>query len=127
MSPETTAEAQLRSEPLAAFLATANDDRPHVAPVWYRYDDGTIEVATTGKKLENVRANPRVALSVQKDDAGVPEWTVTALGTATIVDDPEETDTAIRRINRRYGVDEDAWDDNTLVRIDVGSTTHRVY
>ena len=127
MATDPTAESLLTSEPLAAFLATTTDDRPHVAPVWYRYDDGTVEVLITGKKLENVRANPRVALSVQKDRAGVPEWTVTALGTATIVDDPGETEAAIRRINRRYGVDEDAWDDNTLVRIDVGSTSRRVY
>ena len=127
MTIDPTAETLLTSEPLAAFLATTTDGRPHVAPVWYRYDDGSIEILTTGKKLENIRANPQVALSVQKDDAGIPEWTVTALGTATIVEDPEETEAANGRINERYGVTEDAWDDNTLVRIDVGSTTHRKY
>ncbi len=121
------AEKLLRSEPLAAFLATAHDDRPHVAPVWYRYESGTIEVATTGRKLENIRTNRHVALSVQKDTGGIPEWTVTALGTATVVEDPGATEAAIEAINRRYGVEDDAWEDNTLVRIEVGSTTHRTY
>lgn len=127
MSIDETAEELLDSEPLAAFLATARDDRPHVAPVWYRYEPGTIEVVTTGRKLENVRANPRVALSVQKDDAGIPEWTVTALGTARVVEDPAATEAAIEAINRRYVVEDDAWEDNTLVRIAVGSTSHRTY
>ena len=127
MAIDETAEELLDREPLAAFLATTRDDRPHVAPVWYRYESGTIEVVTTGRKLENIRANPRVALSVQKDSQGIPEWTVTALGTATVVEDRTATETAIRAINRRYGVEDDAWEDNTLVRIDVGSTTHRIY
>ncbi len=127
MGIDEATEELLDSEPLAAFLATAHDDRPHVAPVWYRYESGTIEIATTGRKLENVRTNPRVALSVQKDSRGIPEWTVTAFGTATVVEDPAATEAAIEAINRRYGVEDDAWEGNTLVRIEVGSTTHRIY
>lgn len=124
--PET-AERLLTSEPLAAHLATCRDGRPHAAPVWYRYDDGTVELATTGRKLSNLRANPRVALSVQKDDAGVPEWTVTVLGTASVVDDGNETRAAIRAINRKYGMNEDAWSGNTLVRVAVGTAHVRTY
>ncbi len=127
MAIEETTEELLRSEPLAAFLATANRDRPHVAPVWYRYSEGTIEVTTTGKKLDNVRANPRVALSVHKDDGGIPKWTVTVLGTATAIDDATEIETVVEKINRRYGVENEAWADNTLVRIDVGSAAYRRY
>jgi nitroimidazol reductase NimA-like FMN-containing flavoprotein (pyridoxamine 5'-phosphate oxidase superfamily) len=127
MPIDETAERLLDAEPLAGYLATSAEDRPHVAPVWYRYEDGVVEVVTTGRKLENLRANPRAALSVQKADAGVPEWTVTVFGTAAVVDDEAETEAARRRINRRYGVDEDAWTENTLVRIDLGSASWRVY
>lgn len=127
MPIDETAERLLAAEPLAGFLATSTEDRPHVAPVWYRYEGGIVEVVTTGRKLENLRANPRTALSVQKADAGVPEWTVTAFGTAAVVDDEAETQTARRRINRRYGAAEDAWTENTLVRIDLGSASWRVY
>jgi PPOX class probable F420-dependent enzyme len=126
-------EQLLTGDPVAAHLATCADGRPHAAPVWFRYEpaDGddrpTIEVMTTGRKLANVRENPRVALSIQESEAGHPEWTVTVRGTATVVEDPDENERANRRINRRYGADPDDWSDNTLVRIAVGSTSHRTY
>ncbi|QCC59089.1 pyridoxamine 5'-phosphate oxidase family protein [Natrinema thermotolerans] len=123
------AERLLEDEPLMAHFGTCADGRPHVAPVWYRYlaDEDVVEVVTTGRKLANVRANPRVALSIQKDDAGHARWTVTLLGTATVVDDEGETDAARRRINAKYDAEQDAYADNRLVRIDVGSATYRTY
>jgi nitroimidazol reductase NimA-like FMN-containing flavoprotein (pyridoxamine 5'-phosphate oxidase superfamily) len=120
-------ERLLQREPLLAHLATAVDDRPHVAPVWFRYEDGTVELMTTGRKLANLRENPRVALSVAKGQGADAEWTVTLRGTATVVDDEAEAREANRRINRRYGVGDEAWDGNTLVRVRVGSTSHRTY
>lgn len=110
-----------------AHLATCRDDRPHVAPVWFRYDDGVVEVVTSGRKLANLRENPRAALSVEESVDGDATWKVTLLGTATVVDDPDATRETTRRINRKYGVDDDAWAENTLVRIDVGSATYRTY
>ena len=121
------AEALLTGEPVVAHLATCVEGRPHVAPVWYAYDDGAVEVLTTGRKLANVRANPRVALSVQKDAGGRTEWMVALRGTATVVEDEAATLDATRRINARYGAEETAWPENVLVRIDVGSATHRRY
>jgi nitroimidazol reductase NimA-like FMN-containing flavoprotein (pyridoxamine 5'-phosphate oxidase superfamily) len=120
-------EELLTSEPLVATLGTCDDGRPHVAPLWYRYDDGAIEIVTSGRKLANVRENPYVALGIEKSTSGQPEWTVTIRGTATVVEDEAAFQTANRRINRKYGADEDAWADNTLVRIDVGSTSYRTY
>ncbi|WP_436931750.1 pyridoxamine 5'-phosphate oxidase family protein [Halosimplex halobium] len=126
-------EDLLTGDPVAAHLATCSDGRPHAAPVWFRYEpaDGddrpVIEVMTTGRKLANVRENPRVALSIQKSEAGHPEWTVTVRGTATVVADDEQNREANRRINRRYGADPDDWSDNTLVRIAVGSASHTTY
>lgn len=110
-----------------AHVATSVDDRPHVAPVWYRYEDGVIEIVTTGRKLENMRQNPRVAVSIQKDTDGYTDWFVSALGTAEVVDDRAATEAATRRINAKYDAPPDAWDENVLVRIDVGSATYRTY
>lgn len=121
------AEALLTSEPLVAHLATSTDDRPHVAPLWYRYDDGVVEIMTTGRKLANIRENPRVALSVQKDENGIPEWRVTLRGTATVVDDEAVSREQNRKLNRKYGIDEDSWEENTLVRIDVGSVNYETF
>lgn len=115
-------EEHLRRAPVPATLATCADGRPHAASLWYRYANGVVEIATTGRKLENVRQNPRVALSVVSHEGGLPEWEVTLLGTADVIDDAAATGAATRRINDKYGVDADAWAaENTLVRIDVGS------
>ncbi len=124
--PERVADL-LTSEPLVAHLATSTEDRPHVAPLWYRYEDGVIEIATTGKKLRNMRENPRVALSVQKAESGIPEWTVTLRGRAAIIEDETVTKEHIAEINQKYGANEDAWEENTLVRIKIGSTSYKMY
>lgn len=121
------ARALLTAEPLVAHLATAHDDRPHVAPLWFNvYDDG-IEIATTGRKLANLRRNPRVALSVQNAEDGHPQWGVTLQGTASVIEDEEESEAALHRINRRYGTDEDAWSENTPVRISVNTVEYWEY
>ena len=129
MTFEVPAEAEelLTREPRIAHLATCHDDRPHVAPLWYNYRAGTVEITTTGRKLTNIRKNPRVAMSVQQDDAGRAEWGVTLRGTATVVEDADEREAVFRRINRRYGADEDAWAENTPVKIDVGSVDYWDY
>ncbi|MFK8214079.1 pyridoxamine 5'-phosphate oxidase family protein [Haloferax volcanii] len=123
------AASLVTSEPLMAHLATSVDDRPHVAPVWFDYaaDRGVIEVLTTGRKLENIRENPRVALSIQKDEKGQAQWKVTVLGTATVVTDDDALRDATRRINRKYGAEESAWPENELVRISVGTATVSEY
>lgn len=121
-------EELLTSEPLVAHLATSTDDRPHVAPLWYRYEDGVVEIMTTGRKLSNIRENPRVALSVQKDRDGHPEWMVTLRGTATVVEDEETNRRQNRALNRKYEVKEDSWEDeNTLVRIEIGSVSYKTF
>jgi len=124
--PETV-ETLLTSEPLIAHLATSLNDRPYVAPVWYRYADETVEIVTGGKKLDNIRMNPRVALSIQKDVDGHTEWMVSLLGTARVVDDAEAFRAANHRINAKYDAGEDAYEGNTLVRISVGSVNHPTY
>ena len=121
------AERLLEREPLMAHLGTCAEGRPHVAPVWYRYADGVVEIVTTGRKLANIRENPRVSLSIQKDDAGQTQWMVSLLGTATVVDAEDETTAARHRINQKYGAAPDAYAENTLVRIEVGSVTYRTY
>ncbi|NGM67991.1 pyridoxamine 5'-phosphate oxidase family protein [Natronolimnobius sp. AArcel1] len=127
MTVDTEAAHLLESEPLMAHLGTCVDGRPHVAPVWYRYADGVVEIVTTGRKLENIRENPRVSLSVQADDAGQTKWMVTLLGTATIIEDDEEGDAARERINDKYGAGSNAYEENTLVRIEIGSSSYQTY
>ena len=124
--PETV-ESLLTSEPLIAHLATSLNDRPHAAPVWYWYADDTVEVVTGGKKLANIRKNPRVALSIQQDTDGHTEWMVSLLGTARVIKDDEAFSAANSRINDKYDADEDAYEQNTLVRISVGTVNYTIY
>jgi len=117
----------LTNEVRIGHLGTSHDDRPHVAPVWYAVHDGAVEIVTTGQKLANIRRNPRVAMSVQKDVDGEARWGVTLRGTATVVDDEADGRAIFQRINDRYDADEDAWNDNEPVRIAVGSSNAWTY
>lgn len=110
-----------------AHLATCANGRPHVAPVWYVYDEGVVSIVTAGKKLKNIRQNPRVSVSVEQSTDGNPEWTVTLLGTADIIEDEEAFRETNRRINHKYGASADAFPQNTLVRIAIASASHRTY
>ena len=128
MSVPDEVEELIADAPLSAHLATAADNRPHVAPVWYGYRDGVVSVLTTGKKLKNVRANPRVAVSIEKQGDDGPEWSVSLLGTATVVENTERTRAARKRVFGKYretGDEEEG--EGTLVEIEVGSATSGHY
>lgn len=121
-------EELIEGEKHVAQLATCADGKPHVAPIWYRYDDGVIEIATTGQKLANLRCNPQVALAIQvADEGGMPEWHVSLFGTATVIEDHEELRAGRGRIHRKYGIDEDAFPENQLVLIDIGSVSFQAF
>lgn len=117
-----------------AHLATSTDDRPRVAPVRYASADGHV-LATGGRKLANARANPRVAISIEKRTDGAPEWMAVVLGTADAVTDPSRIADAARRVfPKSLGPDESEWDEyyrrdptddptSTLLDVRVGSAT----
>ena len=113
-------ERRIADATLVAQLGTCVDGTPHIAHLWYRYDDGNIEIVTTGQKLANIRRNPSVVLGIHSaDDDGMPEWHASLFGTATIVEDDEESRAGRHRIHRKYGIDEDAFPENQLVRIEI--------
>lgn len=53
-----------------AHVATIDDDKPQVTPVWVEYADGYVVInsAKGRKKDRNMRDNPEVAISVQDPD-----------------------------------------------------------
>lgn len=120
-------ERLIEGERHIAHLGTAVGDDPHVAPLWYRYEDGEIEIATTGRKLENLRTNPKVALSIQSAENGMPEWMVAFQGSAMVVDDEEASHAGKGRIHEKYGIDADAFPENVLVRIDIGTVAYKIF
>lgn len=119
-----------------AHLATSVNDQPHVAPVWYAYDEEVLTILTTGKKLANIQQNPQVAISIEKHTDGNAEWMATLLGTATVYsDEASRINEAARDVFPKYlGPDEDTWpeylrqaltDDppESLVEIEIASAT----
>ena len=133
VSPEV--EERIRNAKLMAHLATSVDNQPHVAPVWYAYDDGALSVLTSGKKLTNVQQNPRVAVSIEQNTDGDAEWMVILLGTATVHTESGRINEAAREVFSKYlGSDEEEWPENyrqsltddppnTLIEIEVASAT----
>lgn len=57
-----------------AYLACSKDDRPYLVPIYYAFDKAVLYAFTMpGKKLDLVRANPRVALLIEQRSAA-NEW-----------------------------------------------------
>lgn len=89
-------------QPNPAVIATLEPDgRPHSAATWYLWDDGRVHVnmAASRKRLEHLRADPRVSITIM----GVDDWYrhVTLSGrVAVIEDDPEFT--GIDALSRQY-------------------------
>ena len=126
--PDDVAD-RVAGQPHSAFLATAVDDRPHVAPVWYLYDDGHVYFFTQGRKLANVRRNPRVALAIEGEDSA---WLAVLRGTATVREDDDRRREVADRLFEQYlegsgGAYRDADGDpqGALVDVAVGSATLR--
>lgn len=113
MAVPVDVESRIKGAPVSAHLATTVEDRPHVAPVWYGYRDGVIYFMTGGKKLDNIRHNPRIALSIEAATESDVAWNVTLLGRATIREDPDRMDWASGWIYDKYNdTDEPTHDDD---------------
>lgn len=126
MSVPTEVEELISGARLSAHVATSVDDRPHVAPVWYLYDDGVLSFVTSGRKLANLRRNPRVAVSIERSEEGRVDWSVTLLGTATVVDAEGRVGPIAERIFEKYDSD-DRYPFQPLVEVDVRTATASVY
>ena len=88
MSSLTTEEvSEFLSQPKTAHLVTLRPSgTPHVAPVWFLWDQGRALVMADAKavKVRNIRRNPAVALCVSTADH--PYSFVTIEGTANIAE-----------------------------------------
>jgi nitroimidazol reductase NimA-like FMN-containing flavoprotein (pyridoxamine 5'-phosphate oxidase superfamily) len=123
--PERVAD-HVAGAPLSAFLATAVDGRPHVAPVWYHYDE-QVYCFTGGQKLANLERNERVCLAIEGAD-----WLAVLRGRATVREDPALRVAVAEALFDTYVDgeqyrDEDGDPQGALVEIEVGSSTLREY
>lgn len=96
--------AFLRADPARpGMVATVrHDGRPHVAPIWYGVDDGSIVFLTGAETVKgrNLRHSGRAALSVQDDRP--PYAFVTVEGPVTLSEELAEVRAWAGRLGGRY-------------------------
>lgn len=126
MRSEQLSDRQRRfvEKPRIARLATVGrDGAPHIAPVWYRVEDGAFLVLTDRgtQKHRNIERDPRVELCI--DDERPPYHTVLVRGRARAEPAPGEAwrlSLAVRYLGeeagRRY-VEANASPHGVLLRI----------
>lgn len=106
MEPITTSEALelLESSPVA-HLGVIVDGAPYVTPMSFVVDDGRIRFRTmSGKKLDGIKANPRVCIEVSRLDGVTGDWvSVIITGTASeVIDENIQVETT-SALFRKYG------------------------
>ncbi len=93
--------SEFLSRKLIARIATVNKEcKPHVAPVWFIYENGKIFI-TTGKnsvKVRNIRTNPYIAVTIDETEHGLNNRGVIMEGKAEFSDD----DDIARKIFTKY-------------------------
>jgi nitroimidazol reductase NimA-like FMN-containing flavoprotein (pyridoxamine 5'-phosphate oxidase superfamily) len=121
-------------------LGLCDGDRPYVVPLSFGYEDNRLyfHSAPEGRKIEIIKANPKVCFEVDLDEeyvgAEVPcDWTVKyrsviGFGTAHLLEDLEEKKGAVDVILSHYSGRESeyppgALDKLAVVRVDVESMT----
>lgn len=90
---------------LCRFATVTPEGAPHVTPIWFIYEDGTVFVTPRAESswLANLRREPRVAIAIDEEPS--PYRKVTVEGVAEIRYDLGEDDAwrdLYRRIAKKY-------------------------
>jgi nitroimidazol reductase NimA-like FMN-containing flavoprotein (pyridoxamine 5'-phosphate oxidase superfamily) len=121
-------------------LALFDEEYPYIVPLNFGYENGKLFLhgATSGKKLDLIRRNPRVSFEVETDleilTAEDPcNWSmryrsVVGRGTAVILETPEEKRHGLNVVIAHYGKESFPFPDAALqtvavVRVDIADMT----
>lgn len=100
ITDQSEIDAILNESQVGSFATINPDGSPYVVPVNYVYYNGKIyfHCALKGKKLENIKHNPkvcfsayivdRIVLTKKADDTSVRYRSIIANGKARLIDDP---------------------------------------
>lgn len=81
----------LLASPLLARVATVDDGKPHVVPVWFDWDGKSLWIANdkSHRKIANLRAKPNIAVTIDHTFGGLRFWAVLMEGRAELIEEPE--------------------------------------
>jgi len=100
----TQKERKFLLENEACRIATSHDDIPHVAPVAYIYDKGTITFVTDygTRKYRNLEVNKNVSVVVDVYDSSGENKAIVIQGKAVIIERGEEFKRLYQIFKRRF-------------------------
>ena len=105
--------AQLQEARVARLATVDKQGRPHLIPICYVFDGGVFYTPIDNKpkrveheelvRVRNIRANPLVALLIDKYDENWNRlWYILVRGTASVLDDSGEKQKAMRFLKEKY-------------------------
>ena len=85
-------------------IASIRDNKPHVTPIWYVYQNGKFYISTSSKtrKVKNLKKNKNVAFCLDVGEAFADVKAVVGSGTAQIVTDPKLASDVDAKIKIKY-------------------------
>jgi PPOX class probable F420-dependent enzyme len=91
MSAAAMSEKEIQdflSSPRIARLATIQNGKPHLVPVWYFYDGKNIIISTPKgtKKIKNLQSNPNVSIIIDIVDGKVEDVSYATKAKAVIIE-----------------------------------------
>jgi nitroimidazol reductase NimA-like FMN-containing flavoprotein (pyridoxamine 5'-phosphate oxidase superfamily) len=112
MSAASMSEKEIQeflSIPRLARMATIQNGKPHLVPVWYFYDGTNIMVSAPKgtKKTKNLQSNPNVSIIIDIVDGRVEDLSYATKAKAVIIEGiaklEDDTDSSfVRKTYERY-------------------------
>jgi PPOX class probable F420-dependent enzyme len=102
---------RLTSSAVARLATVGKEGRPHIVPIVFAIDNGTLYFAVDKKpkkttdlmRLRNIAANPAVSVLVDHYEGDWTKlWWVRADGTARVVTDSAEAERAVELLATKY-------------------------
>jgi nitroimidazol reductase NimA-like FMN-containing flavoprotein (pyridoxamine 5'-phosphate oxidase superfamily) len=96
--------AEVIADARVAHLAVIADGEPYVTPMSFvSLGDGIAFRSLAGKRLDALRANPRVSIAITQHIPETGAWrSVIATGTARVVEDTKQESIIIEKLLSRY-------------------------
>jgi nitroimidazol reductase NimA-like FMN-containing flavoprotein (pyridoxamine 5'-phosphate oxidase superfamily) len=98
-------EVLLTTSIVGRIACNASNDRPYLVPLAYAYDGESVyAVSGPGRKIDLMRADPRVSFEVDRVEASDSWQSVVAEGEYEEVSDPDEMQMAVGLLEGATGV-----------------------